>query len=124
MKNIFLLKNRKNITKNNSKSRNISKKNIKIDTDKYFINNYNHINNNNKKPKSSEKIKNKINTKIDFRDHKKQEISKQINNNFNYKNKYDKIITNINEINNKHLSNYHDYFIKTKNIDTTMARKE
>ena len=124
MKNIFLLNNRKNITKNNSKSRNRSKKNLKIDTDKYFINNYNHINNNNKKPKSSEKIKNKINTKIDFRDYKKQEISKQINNNFNYKNKYDKIITNINEINNKHLSNYHDYFIKTKNINTTIARKE
>jgi hypothetical protein len=67
MKNIFLLSNRKNITKNNSKSRNRSKKSFKIDTDKYFINNYNYINNNNKKPKSSEKIKNKINRKIVFK---------------------------------------------------------
>ena len=76
---------------------------------------YNNNNNINKKQKSLEKLKKRINNKTTFIDNKKQEISKQLKNNTKI-NKHEKIITNMNDIKNKYFSNYYDYFIKTKNL--------
>ena len=69
-----------------------------------------------KKNKSLEKLK--IKGKISFIDNRKNNnnILKYKHNNIN-SNKYDKFLTNMNEMKNKYFSNYYDYFIKTKIIN-------
>ena len=70
----------------------------------------------NKKNKSLEKLK--IKCKISFIDNIKNNnnILKYKHNNIK-SNKYDKFLTNMNEMKNKYFSNYYDYFIKTKIIN-------
>ena len=69
-----------------------------------------------KKNKSLEKLK--IKGKISFIDNRKNNnnILKYKHNNIK-SNKYDKFLTNMNEMKNKYFSNYYDYFIKTKIIN-------
>ena len=69
-----------------------------------------------KKNKSLEKLK--IKGKISFIDNRKNNnnIIKYKHNNIK-SNKYDKFLTNMNEMKNKYFSNYYDYFIKTKIIN-------
>ena len=73
----------------------------------------------NKKNKSLEKLK--IKGKISFLDNRKNNnnILKYNNNNIK-SNKYDKFLTNMNELKNKYFSNYYDYFIKTKIINNSI----
>ena len=73
----------------------------------------------NKKNKSLEKLK--IKGKISFLDNRKNNnnILKYNNNNIK-SNKYDKFLTNMNEMKNKYFSNYYDYFIKTKIINNSI----
>ena len=104
----------KNKTKSKSKSK--SK-----DKEKNFIkkNNYIHNDSNNKKPKSLEKIKKKINNKTTYIDNNNKKQEKLKHYRYNIKiNKHEKNITsiNMNEIKNKCLSNYYDYFMKAKNF--------
>ena len=120
-KDINIKEKSRSKTKSKSKSKSKSKeKKFEYDKEKLFIkkNNYMQYNNNNninKKQKSLEKLKKRINNKTTFIDNKKQEISKQLKNNTKI-NKHEKIITNMNDIKNKYFSNYYDYFIKTKNL--------
>ena len=69
-----------------------------------------------KKNKSLEKLE--IKGKISFIDNRKNNnnILKYKHNNIK-SNKYDKFLTNMNEMKNKYFSNYYDYFIKTKIIN-------
>ena len=70
-----------------------------------------------KKNKSLEKLK--IKGKISFIDNRKNNnnILKYNKNNNIKSNKYDKFLTNMNEMKHKYFSNYYDYFIKTKIIN-------
>ena len=63
----------------------------------------------------------KIKGKISFLDNRKNNnnILKYNNNNIK-SNKYDKFLTNMNEMKNKYFSNYYDYFIKTKIINNSI----
>ena len=71
----------------------------------------------NKKNKSLEKLK--IKEKISFLDNRKNNNILKYNKNNNIKsNKYDKFLTNMNEMKHKYFSNYYDYFIKTKIINS------
>ena len=69
-----------------------------------------------KKNKSLEKLG--VKGKISFIDNRKNNnnILKYKHNNIK-SNKYDKFLTNMNEMKNKYFSNYYDYFIKTKIIN-------
>ena len=74
----------------------------------------------NKKNKSLEKLK--IKEKISFIESRKnnKNILKYNKNNNIKSNKYDKFLTNMNEMKNKYFSNYYDYFIKTKIINNSI----
>ena len=102
------------IPKEKSKSK--SKSNEKKETLTSRKNNYFKYN---KKNKSLEKLK--IKGKISFLDNRKNNnnILKYNNNNIK-SNKYDKFLTNMNEMKNKYFSNYYDYFIKTKIINNSI----
>ena len=102
------------IPKEKSKSK--SKSNEKKETLTSRKNNYFKYN---KKNKSLEKLK--IKGKISFLDNRKNKnnILKYNNNNIK-SNKYDKFLTNMNEMKNKYFSNYYDYFIKTKIINNSI----
>ena len=102
------------IPKEKSKSK--SKSNEKKETLTSRKNNYFKYN---KKNKSLEKLK--IKGKISFLDNRKNNnnILKYNNNNIK-SNKYDKLLTNMNEMKNKYFSNYYDYFIKTKIINNSI----
>ena len=102
------------IPKEKSKSK--SKSNEKKETLTSRKNNYFKYN---KKNKSLEKLK--IKGKISFLDNRKNNnnILKYNNNNIK-SNKYDKFLTNMNELKNKYFSNYYDYFIKTKIINNSI----
>ena len=102
------------IPKEKSKSK--SKSNEKKETLTSRKNNYFKYN---KKNKSLEKLK--IKGKISFLDNRKnnKNILKYNNNNIK-SNKYDKFLTNMNEMKNKYFSNYYDYFIKTKIINNSI----
>ena len=102
------------IPKEKSKSK--SKSNEKKETLTSRKNNYFKCN---KKNKSLEKLK--IKGKISFLDNRKNNnnILKYNNNNIK-SNKYDKFLTNMNEMKNKYFSNYYDYFIKTKIINNSI----
>ena len=102
------------ISKEKSKSK--SKSNEKKETLTSRKNNYFKYN---KKNKSLEKLK--IKGKISFLDNRKNNnnILKYNNNNIK-SNKYDKFLTNMNEMKNKYFSNYYDYFIKTKIINNSI----
>ena len=129
LKNILLQyknNNIKNKGKSKSRSKNKNKsKETKFEIDKdLFIKNKNYITNK-KKPNSLEKIKKKTNNKTNFTDNKKQDNSKKIKNHIKInKYKYDKILTNINELKNKCFSNYYDYFLKTKNFNNILTNNE
>jgi len=109
-------KEKKSISKSKSKSKSKEKR---ID-DKNIIkkNNYRQFN---KKPKSLEKIKKKSTNKTAFLDNKNKEIIKKHKNNYKT-NKYEKFLTNMNEIKNKYYSNYYDYFLKSKNFNNTLMK--
>ena len=115
LKNILIkYKDIKSKEKSRSKTKSKSKdKKFEIEKENYFIKKNNYLQYN-KKPKSLEKIKMKVNNKTTISDNK--EISKQIKN--NHKIKHEKLLTNMNEIKNKYFSNYYDFFIKTKNFNT------
>ena len=115
LKNILIkYKDIKSKEKSRSKTKSKSKdKKFEIEKENYFIKKNNYLQYN-KKPKSLEKIKMKVNNKTTIFDNK--EISKQIKN--NHKIKHEKLLTNMNEIKNKYFSNYYDFFIKTKNFNT------
>ena len=69
--------------------------------------------------------KTKSNSKTSFLDSRKNDIlkfNKNINNNIKQGNKYEKFLTSMNEKKNKHISNYYDYFIKTKNINNKVMK--
>ena len=102
------------IPKEKSKSK--SKSNEKKETLTSRKNNYFKYN---KKNKSLEKLK--IKGKISFLDNRNNNnnILKYNNNNIK-SNKYDKFLTNMNEMKNKYFSNYYDYFIKTKIINNSI----
>lgn len=101
--------------KSRSKSKTKSKsKEKRFDIEKYFIKKNNYFF---KKPKSLEKIKKKGNNITTYIDIRKQELSKNIKNNYKI-NRYEKVLTNLNDKKNKYFSNYYDYFIKTKNINS------
>ena len=104
------------IPKEKSKSKSKSKSNEKKETLTSRKNNYFKYN---KKNKSLEKLK--IKGKISFLDNRKNNnnILKYNNNNIK-SNKYDKFLTNMNEMKNKYFSNYYDYFIKTKIINNSI----
>ena len=104
------------IPKKKSKSKSKSKSNEKKETLTSRKNNYFKYN---KKNKSLEKLK--IKGKISFLDNRKNNnnILKYNNNNIK-SNKYDKFLTNMNEMKNKYFSNYYDYFIKTKIINNSI----
>ena len=104
------------IPKEKSKSKSKSKSNEKKETLTSRKNNYFKYN---KKNKSLEKLK--IKGKISFLDNRKNKnnILKYNNNNIK-SNKYDKFLTNMNEMKNKYFSNYYDYFIKTKIINNSI----
>ena len=104
------------IPKGKSKSKSKSKSNEKKETLTSRKNNYFKYN---KKNKSLEKLK--IKGKISFLDNRKNNnnILKYNNNNIK-SNKYDKFLTNMNEMKNKYFSNYYDYFIKTKIINNSI----
>ena len=99
-------KNNMNKSKSKEKENNLIKKN-----------NYFHYN---KRNKSLEKLKKKSNSKTSFFDNRKSndiiKYSKNYNNNIKL-NRYEKFLTNMNEMKNKYFSNYYDYFIKTKIIN-------
>ena len=59
----------------------------------------------------------KVNNKTTYIDNKKPEIAKQTKN-YHRIYKHEKNLINMNEIKNKYLSNYNDYFIKTKYFNT------
>ena len=104
------------IPKEKSKSK--SKSNEKKETLTSRKNNYFKYN---KKNKSLEKLK--IKGKISFLDNRKNKNNNNIlkyNNNNIKSNKYDKFLTNMNEMKNKYFSNYYDYFIKTKIINNSI----
>ena len=104
------------IPKEKSKSKSKSKSNEKKEILTSRKNNYFKYN---KKNKSLEKLK--IKGKISFLDNRKNNnnILKYNNNNIK-SNKYDKFLTNMNEMKNKYFSNYYDYFIKTKIINNSI----
>ena len=104
------------IPKEKSKSKSKSKSNEKKETLTSRKNNYFKYN---KENKSLEKLK--IKGKISFLDNRKNNnnILKYNNNNIK-SNKYDKFLTNMNEMKNKYFSNYYDYFIKTKIINNSI----
>ena len=104
------------IPKEKSKSKSKSKSNEKKENLTSRKNNYFKYN---KKNKSLEKLK--IKGKISFLDNRKNNnnILKYNNNNIK-SNKYDKFLTNMNEMKNKYFSNYYDYFIKTKIINNSI----
>ena len=101
------------IQKDTSKSKEKEKEHFTIRKNNYFQ--YN------KKNKSLEKLKIKGNSKTSFLDNRKNndilKYTKNYNNNIK-SNKYDKFLTNMNEMKNKYFSNYYDYFIKTKIINS------
>ena len=69
--------------------------------------------------------KTKSNSKTSFLDSRKNDIlkfNKNINNNIKQGNKYEKFLTSMNEKKNKYISNYYDYFIKTKNINNKVMK--
>jgi len=111
-------KEKKGISKSKSKSKSRSKEK-RID-DKNIIkkNNYRQFN---KKPKSLEKLKKKSNNKAALMDNKNKEKGKKLKNSYK-KNKYEKFLTNMNEIKNKYYSNYYDYFLKSKNFNSTLTK--
>ena len=122
LKNILLqykeLNNKeKNRSRNKSKSKSKEKR-FTIEKEKYFIkkNNYN----NNHHPKSSEKFEKSSKNKTTLIDNKEQEHSKNVKN--NKINKFEKVLTNMNEIKKNNFSNYYDYFIK-KNFNNTLTKK-
>ena len=99
--------------KSQSKSKEKEKENYTIRKNNHFQNN--------KKNKSLEKLKIKGNSKTSYVDNRKNndilKYRKNYNNNNIKSNKYDKFLTNMNEMKNKYFSNYYDYFIKTKIIN-------
>ena len=99
--------------KSQSKSKEKEKENYTIRKNNHFQNN--------KKNKSLEKMKIKGNSKTSHVDNRKNndilKYRKNYNNNNIKSNKYDKFLTNMNEMKNKYFSNYYDYFIKTKIIN-------
>ena len=101
------------IPKEKSKSK--SKSNEKKETLTSRKNNYFKYN---KKNKSLEKLK--IKGKISFLDNRKNNNNILKYNNNIKSNKYDKFLTNMNEMKNKYFSNYYDYFIKTKIINNSI----
>ena len=111
LKNLIYQYNDK-IQKDTSKSKEKEKEHFTVRKNNYFQ--YN------KKNKSLEKLKIKGNSKTSFLDNKKNndilKYTKNYNNNIK-SNKYDKFLTNMNEMKNKYFSNYYDYFIKTKIIN-------
>ena len=109
---------KKSISKSKSKSKSRSKE--KRFDDKNIIKK-NNIRQFNKKPKSLEKMKKKSNNKTALLDNKNKEIIKKHKNNYKI-NKYEKFLTNMNEIKNKYYSNYYDYFLKSKNFNNTLTK--
>ena len=101
-------KNNMNKSKSKEKETNLIKKN------NYFQ--YN------KRNKSLEKLKKKSNSKTSFLDNRKSNDIIKYSKNYNYNNniklnRYEKFLTNMNEMKNKYFSNYYDYFIKTRIIN-------
>lgn len=66
-------------------------------------------------------MKKKSNNKTALLDNKNKEIIKKQKNNYKI-NKYEKFLTNMNEIKNKYYSNYYDYFLKSKNFNNTLTK--
>ena len=103
-------KEKNNINKSKSKE----KENNLIKKNNYFQ--YN------KRNKSLEKLKKKSNSKTSFLDNRKSNDIIKYSKNYNYNNniklnRYEKFLTNMNEMKNKYFSNYYDYFIKTRIIN-------
>ena len=107
--------NNKNITNEfniNKRKKSFSKRNI--------LNTVNNNDNNfiKKKPQSFGKYTKKINIRTPLLElgqyNRKSEVMNA--NRQNYKNKYDKFITNMNEMKGKYFSNCYNYFLKSRNI--------
>ena len=111
---IYQLNDKNKKEKNISKSKSKEKENNLIKKNNYF-----HYN---KRNKSLEKLKKKSNSKTSFFDNRKSNDIIKYSKNYNYNNniklnRYEKFLTNMNEMKNKYFSNYYDYFIKTKIIN-------
>ena len=93
---------------------------------KKFLTKKNSLNNNHirKKPQSVEKTLKKGNNRtplleLSQNNRKSEEIK---HNNFTYRNKYEKFMTNMNEMKKRFFSNYYNYFIKSNNISNPLSR--
>lgn len=104
------------------------KKEINLNSKKQMFIKKNLINNNiRKKPQSVKKISKKIKNRTPHlelsQNNKKPEGIKQNKSKYkNNKNKYEKFMTNMNDMKNKYLPNYFNIFLKSKNICNTLSR--